>query len=352
MVRYKKFIDVDVLTEAKKRIHHTYDIFDRVVVAFSGGKDSLAVLHLVHEVAQERGIEKVDVVFRDEELIPQSVIDFVDKYYHLPWVEMKYLTVPLASTKFILGQSQEYIQWDPKREWVRPKPSYGLNNEDLGFPEDTVWDQYTTDDLMASWYKGRVALVNGIRASESLIRYRASVNKLNENYINASSSRKAKLVKPIYDWDENDIFRYFYDAGIAYCQIYDEQTWNGSELRVATPLHAEAAKKLDRLAALDPQLYQQLMEVFPETAIQSRYWREYDRSSIVEQYGHSLLGVRDWIMEYITDPQQRSKAILELESIERRTINSPDSYPPDYVLKAMMGGQYKRVIQPVAKKAK
>jgi predicted phosphoadenosine phosphosulfate sulfurtransferase len=350
VARYKKYIDVDVVTEAKKRIHHIYDIFDRVVVAFSGGKDSLAVLHLVHEVAQERGIAKVDVVFRDEELIPQVVIDFVDKYRQMDWVEMKYLTVPLSSTKFILGQSHEYVQWDAARDWVRPKPAHGLNNEDLGFPANKVWDQYSTDDLMASWYKGKVALVNGIRASESLIRYRASVNKMNENYINASGSKKAMLVKPIYDWEENDIFRYFYDNDIQYCPIYDQQTWNGSELRVATPLHAEAAKKFDKLAALDPQLFEQIMDIFPETAVQARYWREYDRNALVDQYGQSYAGVYDWITDHLTDPAQRNKALAELKSIEARAVAAPDSYPPDYVLKAMMAGQYKRVIQPQGKR--
>ena len=46
---------------------------------FSGGKDSLVVLHLVHEVAKERNIKKpIDVVCRDEELIPDEVINFGD----------------------------------------------------------------------------------------------------------------------------------------------------------------------------------------------------------------------------------------------------------------------------------
>ena len=74
MPRLRGYQDTDVLTAAKARIHHIYDIFDSVAVCFSGGKDSLVCLELTWEVAQERGLKHVDVVFRDEELIPDEVI--------------------------------------------------------------------------------------------------------------------------------------------------------------------------------------------------------------------------------------------------------------------------------------
>jgi predicted phosphoadenosine phosphosulfate sulfurtransferase len=37
MPRARAYIGTDVLTEAKKRIHHIFDLFDSVVVMFSGG---------------------------------------------------------------------------------------------------------------------------------------------------------------------------------------------------------------------------------------------------------------------------------------------------------------------------
>ncbi len=339
----KGYIDKDVLTAAKERIHYIFDLFDTVCVGFSGGKDSLAVLHLVKEVVEERGGGKVNVVFYDEELVPDRVINFVDSYRRMPWVNMIWLAVPLASTKFILGRTFDYIQWDPKRDWVRPKPEWAYS---LPAGDERVLDQYSLDDLLLSILNrpGRVAFLNGMRAAESPNRLRASLAKQHDTFINQTSPRSAAC-KPIYDWEENDVFRFFFERQIKYCQIYDYQIMAGLKLRVSTPLHAEAAKLIGKQRVVDPDFYNRILRVFPEMAVQDRYYSELNTDHLMEKYGKSFAGIREYIMErYGGEGGQLELALKRLDAIEK----SKGYFPTDYVLGYFIGGAIKRMLVPKA----
>ena len=97
---------------------------------------------------------------------------------------------------FVLGFNKEVIKWDPSgdRQWVREKPEWAetLNNT------SKIYGQDDFDKMVAENYpNGKVAIVNGIRADESIVRYRSVVNKVTENYIAKSFSSRATLCKPI-----------------------------------------------------------------------------------------------------------------------------------------------------------
>lgn len=350
MSRIRKFIDADVLTEAKRRIHHVYDTFDGVVVAFSGGKDSLATLSLVRECANERGITRVRAVFRDEEVIPHEVVDFLIAYreQNSDWLDLEWWAVPLESHMYVLGTNHRYIQFDPSREWVRQPPPFALTLADLGQPDGTVLTQYDVDDLTIRNIKGKVALFTGVRAAESMLRYRSCVNKLHENYIVASSTPRAKMVRPIFDWQENDVFRYFYDRGITYCPVYDGQAWSGGKLRVCSALASEPARNRWELhRSFAPDLYEGIMRVFPDMAVQERYYREFDQQSILADNADTWEAIEAWVDENVTDPRHHGKAIKELTAVRIRAERVPESYPLPYVLKQLMSHGGKRTIQPM-----
>lgn len=344
MAKTKRYIDTNVYDEAKNRIRHVFNTFDTIVVCFSGGKDSLATLHLVKEIRDELGItDKVNVIFRDEELIHTEVLDFVDEYRRMDWVNLLWFCIPLASKKYVMGVVKDYIQWDNSRAWVRPKPEYSIT---LPETDRRVFDQYNCDAYVATFFKGKVALVNGIRASESLIRYRASVNKLTENYINAVPSPQAKnvkLVKPIFDWQEDDVFKYFYDKGIRYCPLYNNQMFSQQSLRVSTPCHAESAKQFHKLRSTSATLYQQVVTIFPDMVVQERYFKDYDRKSAIKECS-SLGEIKAWIIDNIKDPAEFNLAKKRFNSVVKRYKKYPSSYALKHILTQFINGSYKREI--------
>lgn len=343
MARQRRFIDTNVYEESKNRIHHIFDTHDHVNVAFSGGKDSTAVLNLVREVANERGINTVDSHHRDEEFNPAQILDNVKYYYDQDWCNGVWYCVPRQSIMFVLGENKEVIKWDPSgdREWVRPKPDFAETLNDT----KQIFGQDDFDKMVADNYpNGKVAIVNGIRADESIVRYRSVVNKITENYIAKSFSPRATLCKPIYDWQMNDVFKYFMENNLRYSAWYEEQMWSGDALRVASPLIAESMKTIEKWAMMDPEFYNRLTEVFPEVRAHERYKGTISEREVYDKYGKDMQGVKEWIQSTV-DPEGSAYRTMmsKWKNLDQLAKSNPERYlvggNAEWILKHFINGR-------------
>lgn len=344
----QKPLGINVLEAARKRIHHVFDTFDTVVVAFSGGKDSLVCIHLVHEVMRERGIKSpMKVFFKDQELIPDEVVEFVDEYRQKPWIDLDWYCVPLHCTKYILGRVFDYVQWDKGRDHLRPIPEWAIT-DDAG--ETHGRDSF--DRLTLEKHKGRVAYITGVRCGESILRLRSVLNKVgSECYIANTCESRLKLAKPVYDWSEDDVFKFFMDRGIRYCDIYNMQHLVGRQLRVASPLQSEAAKDFHFLRESHPDYYQRLVNLFPEMTVQERYHKEVDQNLLLKQYGETFEGIRAYIEENMTEEAQFDLACQKLDEYRNLNNKSPKAYPVDHIFKYIIRGGFRKNLMPLDKAA-
>lgn len=343
MARAKKYLDVDVVTAARERIEHIYDLFDSRVVMFSGGKDSLAVLTLMREFHEREGLGKITAVFRHEEVINPSVVEFVETFRGLDWLDLHWFCLPALNSKFSLGRREPYIEWDPTREWVGVQPDWAITAKELGCPTDGSISQSSADDIISGYLnlKGKVAHITGIRASESLVRFRSVTQKLNENYISSiegNTRSRVKLCKPIYDWEQDDVLKFLHETGAGWCPLYEAQDLASMGLRVSTALHVASAKKTDKLMAVEPEFYNRIIQVFPDMADQGRYWSEYDDKAISRRYAaKGFPGVREYVEDNMAD-EDKELAFKRITLWEQRNLTDPENYPVELLLKHVMNG--------------
>jgi predicted phosphoadenosine phosphosulfate sulfurtransferase len=159
--------------------------------------------------------------------------------------------------------------WDPdKRElWVRPLPDRHLGAEHFDFLTPETSD-YEFQDRFSQWHHqrsgaGRTCVLVGIRAQESLDRWRTIVSDRNVNKYAGRvwTTRVAEGVYnayPIYDWATEDIWTANARHGWSYNRLYDLMHYAGVPLhaqRVASPFHNAAKASLSLYRTIDPHVW-------------------------------------------------------------------------------------------------
>lgn len=345
MTRKQMYLDINCVEAARQRVRHVYDIFDTVCVQFSGGKDSTAALYLAKEVHEERGLGPVKAIFRDEEFVSPAAIEFVTEVSQYDWVDMEWYCLPQLQEVWYMGMRQLVLLWSAFREecgmLLRDFPENAIRAEDFGLSGNTQLPR-RIDEYTMQGKRGSVAFITGVRANESMVRYRSVTQKLHENYINRPQGLPKgiplRFAKVLYDWTSDDVLKFIHEEhNASYCKYYDYAALGGANQRVGTPLFSTAARRLTDVIKTEPEFYDSLIELYPEIETQVHLWGEYDIELLVEVFSEEgWEGVKECIDIHFLDPNYRRYALAFADKFRAAHKKDPYAYPLDHLVRTLL----------------
>lgn len=284
-------LEGDVLTLARARIRHIFELFDHVSVSFSGGKDSTIVLNLALEAARELGRTPLEVVFWDEECIYTENIDYVRRVAADPDVVLKWMCVPVKHRNACSSESPTWYPWAPEDRhlWVRDLPQEAITVLPGYDPTDPA-QRLSIPELSGLLFPprlGNCVQLLGIRADESLIRRAAVSRRVEDNYIvkdsggyggadNLQHAGNVWKAYPIYDWQTGDVWLAPKMLGWDYCRVYDlldQIGFSPAKQRLAPPFGEEPMQRLDQYHQCEPALWDRMLARVPGAQTAKRYSR-------------------------------------------------------------------------------
>lgn len=270
----KRYLGISVLDAARQRIAWTFDVFPRIYVSFSGGKDSGVMLHLVMDEAIKRG-RKVGVLFVDLEGQYKLTIDYIQQMYDLyaEHIEPYWVALPISLRNAVSVYEPKWTCWEPGREedWIRRPPEMAITMNTAPFPfpfyryasneRAMEFEEFTP--AFGHWYSQEqlTACFVGIRTAESLNRWRTVAGHGTKfegrkwtNYI----GRTLWNVYPIYDWSTEDIWIYPGKFNKPYNRLYDYMHQAGltpHQARICQPYGDDQRKGLWLFHIIEPETW-------------------------------------------------------------------------------------------------
>lgn len=277
-IRKKAYRQQDVWEAARERVRYLYKRFDRLVLSFSGGKDSTSVLHVALSVAAELGKLPLKVYFVDEEAIDPETIAYVARVRSRPDVSLDWYCLPIQHRNACSIREPFWTCWNPAERhlWVREMPSWAITDHPAFEPgmdyQEWMKRAFTPD-------QGTVCVMTGIRTQESMRRYQVIARKQNDSYITTSADNlNTYRAHPIYDWSTEDVWTLIHKFGFDYNKAYD--VFNRTDLhnkllaqRICQPFGEEPVRRLDLYAQCFPDMWAKLVMRVPGVNTAYRYSR-------------------------------------------------------------------------------
>lgn len=326
----------NVYDQSLERIDFVFKNFERIYVSFSGGKDSGVLLNMVIDYVKENNIkEKVGVMIMDNEanytlsqefmhMIIQDNIEYLDVYWCcLP------ITLPCTVSSY-------HIDWqcwgeNDKDKWIHPMPKndYVVNIKNHKFDffvENMSYDHFW--DGFGKWYsQGKTcACLIGIRADESLNRYRAILNDKKTTFKGKHWTKQKTLndknvfnCYPIYDWKTQDIWVANAKFGWDYNKLYDIFWKAGlsiSQMRVASPFMSESKSSLNLYRVIDPTIWSTLCARVHGANFVATYGKAINYNSFKLPKGHTWKSFVKFLLETLPDEVSKNFKMRFIQSIK------------------------------------
>lgn len=268
----KIYTNKNVLQASRERISQTFDNFQKIYISFSGGKDSSVMSHLVLEEAKKRN-RKVGFLIIDLEAQYNDTISHIEQMIEMykDYIDLHWICAELLLRNAVSNYEPRWICWDESKKeiWVREKPKLAsnLNQYDFYVPK-MEFEEFMV--LFGEWYSNglNTAAFIGIRANESLHRYRAIVSRKDDLMFNnwkwtTKVSNKLFNVYPIYDWKTEDIWIFHGKyRQLPHNKIYDKMMMAGvkiSQQRLCQPYGDDQRRGLWLYHILEPYTWYKLV---------------------------------------------------------------------------------------------
>lgn len=167
-----------------------------------------------------------------------------------------------------LTNDESWITWEPGKEnvWVRQPPPFAIRYSPYlpgvgKMNYQAFLPRVTKDGIM----------LTGVRAAESVqrLQYMSTLN-LGRQGITGSNT-----IYPIYDWRDNDVWKYIRDNNLdipeAYMWIYQAGESRRS-LRISNFFACDSLRGLKHVAETDPELWARIEKREPNAYLTLLYW--------------------------------------------------------------------------------
>jgi predicted phosphoadenosine phosphosulfate sulfurtransferase len=206
----------DVFDEALNRLTELYADGHTVVVAFSAGKDSGVCLELAILAARATGRLPVHVSMRDEEVMLPGTFEYAERVAARPEVDFAWCVANQPIVNVFNRRQPYWWVFDPllqPEQWVRQPPAIAQRISAMDITRIITRQTYPTPpdkDIFA---------VIGIRASESMNRHYSVFSA--GGHLTKPNVMGTRNCRPIYDWQDADVWRAVHENGWDYNHAYD-----------------------------------------------------------------------------------------------------------------------------------